>query len=344
MPLPIGVFDHMDSTGAPLHEFYESRLKLIEAYDRAGFYGYHVAEHHSTPLGMSPSPSVFLSAIAQRTKQLRFGPLVYTLSLYHPVRLIEEICMLDNMSKGRFQLGIGKGISPIEIAYYGVDPKNAEKMFFEAFEIIMKGLSSKTLDFEGEFYKFKDTPIEVEPYQKPHPPLWYGANVASSAVRPAKLGMNIVTNVPSSVVREVIDRYRENYHKPAGATAPPMLGTNKYLVVADTDEEALAIARRAYRRWYKSFMTLWVKHGRSPVGVAYPPEWDGQAEQGRAICGTPAKVLDQLQAELEISDANYLLCRFALGDMTLAESLRSVELFADKVMPHLRANQRQAAE
>ena len=111
--MQFGVFDHMDRGQGSLAELYESRLQLAEAYDRAGFYGYHVAEHHATPLGVAPSPSVFLSAVAQRTKRLRFGPLVYLLPMYHPVRLIDEICMLDQMSGGRFMLGVGRGISPV---------------------------------------------------------------------------------------------------------------------------------------------------------------------------------------------------------------------------------------
>jgi len=84
-----GIFDHLDDGGVPLGQLFEERLKLVEAYDRAGFYGYHLAEHHATPLGYAPSPSVFLSAVAQRTRQLRFGPMVYLLPLYHPLRLIE---------------------------------------------------------------------------------------------------------------------------------------------------------------------------------------------------------------------------------------------------------------
>ena len=149
MALAFGVFDHLDSSGAPLRDFYEDRLKLTELYDRLGFYCYQVAEHHSTPLGMAPSPSVFLSAVAQRTKRLNFGPLVYTLPLYHPIRLIEEICMLDQMSGGRFQFGVGKGISPIEVGFYGLDPDKLGQMFIEAFDVLMRGLQSRTLDYEG---------------------------------------------------------------------------------------------------------------------------------------------------------------------------------------------------
>ena len=116
-----GIFDHLDDGGVPLGQLFEERLKLIEAYDRAGFYGYHLAEHHATPLGYAPSPGVFLSAVAQRTRQLRFGPMVYLLPLYHPLRLIEEICMLDQMSGGRFLFGVGRGISPVEVGFFGVD-------------------------------------------------------------------------------------------------------------------------------------------------------------------------------------------------------------------------------
>src|SRR5690606_29694411 len=99
--MKFGVFDHLDRCGPSLEDYYSDRLRLIEEYDRLGFHAYHVAEHHSTSLGMAPSPSVFLSAVAQRTSRLRFGPMVFALPLYHPLRLIEEICMLDQLSHGR---------------------------------------------------------------------------------------------------------------------------------------------------------------------------------------------------------------------------------------------------
>ena len=113
--MKFGIFDHLDRNDLPLRDYYESRLQIIEAYDRLGFYAYHVAEHHSTPLGMAASPSVFLSAIAQRTQRLRFGPMVYALPLYHPLRMIEEICMLDQMSAGRLEIGFGRGSVPEEL-------------------------------------------------------------------------------------------------------------------------------------------------------------------------------------------------------------------------------------
>ncbi len=113
MTLEFGVFDHLDRNDLPLRDYYEQRLKVIEAFDRSGFYAYHVAEHHFTPLGMAPSPSVFLSAIAQRTTRLRFGTFVYALPVHHPLRVLEEICMLDHMSGGRLEIGFGRGSVPL---------------------------------------------------------------------------------------------------------------------------------------------------------------------------------------------------------------------------------------
>src|SRR5258706_10045012 len=104
--MQFGVFDHVDHAGGPLAKLYADRLDLSEAYDASGIYAYHLAEHHSTPLGCAASPGLFLAALSQRTKRLRFGPLVYLLPFYHPLRLIEEICMLDQMSGGRLELGI----------------------------------------------------------------------------------------------------------------------------------------------------------------------------------------------------------------------------------------------
>jgi alkanesulfonate monooxygenase SsuD/methylene tetrahydromethanopterin reductase-like flavin-dependent oxidoreductase (luciferase family) len=106
--MQFGIFDQNDHGPYPLAEQYEKRLKLIEFYDQAGFRTYHMSEHHSTPLNLTPSPSVFLAAVAQRTKRIRLGPLVYVLPAHHPLQLAEEICMLDHLSNGRLEVGIGR--------------------------------------------------------------------------------------------------------------------------------------------------------------------------------------------------------------------------------------------
>ena len=102
-----GVFDWIDRGTGPVNRLYEERLKLLEAADDAGFFCYHLAEHHATPLGMAPSPALFLAAAAQHTSKIRLGPLVYLLPLYDPLRLIEEVAMLDGVCVGYQSGGYG---------------------------------------------------------------------------------------------------------------------------------------------------------------------------------------------------------------------------------------------
>jgi alkanesulfonate monooxygenase SsuD/methylene tetrahydromethanopterin reductase-like flavin-dependent oxidoreductase (luciferase family) len=331
--LAFGVFDHMDRGAVPLGRQYEDRLRLIEAYDRAGFHAYHLAEHHSTPLGMAPSPSVFLAAVAQRTQRLRFGPLVYTLSLYHPLRLVEEICMLDEMSGGRFELGIGRGISPYEVGYYGVDPAKTQEIYIEALAVIRQGLTQRSVDFAGKYFTFRNVPVELTPVQRPHPPLWYGLARPDGVAWAAQNRVNVITNVPVAAARTMTDRYRQEW---AAAGHPaheiPFLGMSRYVVVAESDGEAFALARSAYRRWYESFILLWDKHGGRPPFAAYPDNYEAVEERGYGIAGSPARVREVLGRQVAEAGVNYLVCRFAFGDLPAEASLRSVELFKSAVM------------
>jgi len=342
--MKFGVFDHMDRGVVPLAEQYENRLKLLEAYERLGFYGYHIAEHHTTPLGMASSPSVFLAAAAQRTRRLRFGALVYPLPMYHPLRLAEEICMLDHLSGGRLEVGIGRGVSPFELEHYGIDPAQSRDEYFEAFAVLIKALTGRTLDHEGKFYKFRDVPIEIEPLQRPHPPLWYGVSVPSAVPWAAENRVNVVCNGPVAMVRGVADDYRAAWRAAGRAAAElPLIAMTRHIVIAERGEEALASARRAYARWYASFILLWNRHGAKPFSATYPDNFDDAARMGFGVAGTPDEVRDVLAAQVAEAGVNYFLCRVAFGDLAFAESLRSVELFAREVMPAL-AEARQAAE
>src|SRR5438270_13510859 len=239
--MQFGVFDHLDRYGGALADYYEDRLKIAEAYDRAGFHAYHVAEHHATPLGMAPSPSVFLAAVAQRTRRLRFGPLVWPMPLHHPLRLIEEICMLDQLSGGRLELGFGRGAAPIELEYYGTDPQDAQEIYAEAVELVIKGLTQKVLDFEGRRFSFSGVPMELEPLQKPHPPIWYGVHAPDSAARAARKGLQVVSLDPPGETCIAFDSFRAAWREARGAAPLPLMGLGRFIVVAPTDAEALAV-------------------------------------------------------------------------------------------------------
>jgi alkanesulfonate monooxygenase SsuD/methylene tetrahydromethanopterin reductase-like flavin-dependent oxidoreductase (luciferase family) len=331
--MKFGVFDHMDHAGRPLAELFADRLRLAEAYDRGGFYGYHVAEHHATPLGCAASPSLFLAQVAQRTTNLCFGPLVYLLPFYHPIRLIEEVCMLDQMSGGRLQLGIGRGVSPFETAAYGLDFGQTGEMYHEAFQLLLKGLGSDELSFAGKFYRYDKVPMVLRPLQQPHPPLWYGLGVPDNADWPAANDINVVMLGLRPQVRAIVDRYRavrERLRK----DSTTLMGLGRHVVVAETDAAALAIARRGYPRWRDSFVWLWRRHDAAPrILPIYPETWDELQSIGNGIAGSPATVGEFIAEDIAATGVNYFLSWLAFGGLTVDESLRSAELFSREVMP-----------
>jgi alkanesulfonate monooxygenase SsuD/methylene tetrahydromethanopterin reductase-like flavin-dependent oxidoreductase (luciferase family) len=334
--MKFGVFDHMDRSGPDLGQQYRDRLALVEAYDRAGFYGYHLAEHHGTPLGLSPSPSVFLSAVAQRTERLRFGPMVYVLSTYHPLRILEEICMLDQLSAGRLEVGIGRGISPIELAFYGIKDENeARQRYEDTLSLLIGSGSGGPLTYSGEYFSVEGFPMELQLVQRPFPPLWYGIARPATVDWAAERGINGVCNAPAGVVRSITDRYRDAWQRVGrGPQDLPLIGMSRHIVVADSDTEIYAEARAAYEQWFANLNLLWRQRG-VPIPLSFPSDFDDAVDAGFCVIGSPSTVRDRLLPQVEEAGINYLLGRLAFGNLALERSLRSVELLKEEVLPAL---------
>src|ERR1700745_4361186 len=151
-----GIFDHNDASGRPAAQQLAARLEPSAASAPLGYYAYHMAEHHGTPLGITPSPHLMLAAASQRTSVIRLGTLISILLLYHPMRVIEEACTLDQLTGGRLDLGVGRGISPIETGFHGVPGTETQERFDEAFEILRMGLTSAAVGFHGKYYDIND--------------------------------------------------------------------------------------------------------------------------------------------------------------------------------------------
>jgi alkanesulfonate monooxygenase SsuD/methylene tetrahydromethanopterin reductase-like flavin-dependent oxidoreductase (luciferase family) len=333
--LKFGIFDHLDSNGLPLGDFLAQRLRLIELIERGGFAGYHLAEHHSTPLGMAASPSVFLAAAFARTRTLRLGPLVYVLPLHHPLRLYEEICMLDHLSGGRVMLGVGRGGALIEHQRYGIEPKDAGALYHEAFAVLMRAFESDIVNFDGQFFHYKDYLVQAKPLQRPHPPLWYGAPNAEAVTWAAARAINVVSLGPAARARAISDRYRAEWRaldKPASEL--PSIGITRHIVVAETDDEAKRIARAAYPRWIEAMTFLWRRSQLDfTLREIYPRDFDALEGIGHGIAGSPATVRTYLQSLERDTGVNYMLCQMVFGDIGFDDAAASLRLFAREVMP-----------
>ncbi len=335
--MQFGIFDQNDRGPLPLQEHLEARLRLVALYDELGFDRYHVSEHHATPLSATPATGAWLGAVAQRTKRIRFGPLVYILPIRHPLQVAEEVALLDQMSGGRFDLGVGRGISPYELGYHGVNAAESPAMYREALELLLMAMTQDSVTFTGQWWSCEDVPIAMQPKQQPHPPLWYACATPEAAVWPAHNAVNVVCNAPAPRVAEIVKRYQAEWEgagRPGGVL--PRLGLSRAIVIADTPDAALEAARRGWRRYEDSFHRLWRKHGGAPINARVGPDFAETQAAGMGFCGTAAQVRDALLAQVEATGVNYVVSRFAFGDLTEAESARSAELFAREVMPALR--------
>jgi alkanesulfonate monooxygenase SsuD/methylene tetrahydromethanopterin reductase-like flavin-dependent oxidoreductase (luciferase family) len=340
-----GVFDWIDAGEGDLADRYEERLRLLELADELPFHCYHLAEHHGTPLGLAPSPNVFLAAAAARTRRIRLGPLVNVLPLYDPVRLVEEICMLDHLSRGRLELGLGRGGAPAELALFEVRPEQTREIFQEALEVVLGGLRTGRFEHEGPRFRRTGLTTPLRPLQQPYPPLWYPTSFPDSVPWIAREGLNVVfaflAERQGVDVREQLERYRrlheEHRHEPGrlnAHVARPRYGSIRHVVVAETDAEAHALARPALRRWFESFNHLWLTR----QGVEhYPSDVDAFIDRGHLLVGSPATVRGQVAAALEALGGNYFVGVFAFGDLPSQAALRSLHLFAREVIPAVRA-------
>jgi len=337
--IKFGVFDHVERRGDSLNGLYQGRLELLREYDGAGFFCYHVAEHHATPLGMAPSPGIFLAAAAQCTRQIHLGPLVYLLPLYNPLRLVAEICMLDQLSNGRFEIGVGRGVSPFELAYYGISFMDSREIFDEALNVLVAGLRNERLSHRGPHYRFDSVPMELKSRQRPNPPFWYGVSTQESLMAAARRGMNMVTLGPNTLVKELSTRYREEVAKHKGGTADlnpqigtPMIGAIRHIYVAGDEHEVEQIAAPAYRKYYDNITKLWLDFRTIPA-VGFTPDLARACQMQVAHAGTAERISDELATFFETTDCSYLVLSFAWGGLEQDAARRSLDRFVTKVMP-----------
>jgi alkanesulfonate monooxygenase SsuD/methylene tetrahydromethanopterin reductase-like flavin-dependent oxidoreductase (luciferase family) len=344
--MQVGIFDHVERADRPIATTFDERLKFAAAADEAGIYCLHVAEHHATPLNLVPVPGIYLGAVARATKRMRMGPLVYLLPLYSPLRLAEEICILDHLSNGRLDVGVGRGVSPFELAYHKVAHADSRDIFIDAFNCMTTALSNDTFDYAGKHYTYTNVPMALRPLQQPMPPFWYGSSNTTGAAWSGEHGMHFVANGPTEYAKVNIDAYREALGKRGGAAVPKpefrggaAIGALRHIVIAETDAEARRLAKTNIEYHVSHLNWLRKMHaqneaqvrGLEPRGVTFE-DWE---RDGMAIVGTPDKVRAAIEEQASVLGINYLLSYLFFGTLTLEQALRSLKLMSTEVMPKI---------
>jgi alkanesulfonate monooxygenase SsuD/methylene tetrahydromethanopterin reductase-like flavin-dependent oxidoreductase (luciferase family) len=345
--MKIGLFDHLErSEDRTLAKQFDERLEFAAAADEAGFYCLHTAEHHSSRLNMVPEPGVWLAAVARATKQMRMGPLVYLLTLYSPLRLAEEICMLDHLSNGRLELGVGRGVSPFELNFHKIDHDESREIFFDAYDCLKEILTNDEFSYEGKYFSYSNVPVTLRPLQQPYPPVWYGSSNTIGATWAGDHGLHFAANGPTQTALENITAFRTALTK-RGSPAHPKpefsggnaIGLLRHIYVADTDEEARRIARPALEYHAASLNWLRERVGgdnfAKRAGIHRGADLESWEEMGMAIAGSPETVLAKLTEQAETLGINYLIAYLFFGTMSMEDAMRSQQLFVSEVMPHL---------
>jgi alkanesulfonate monooxygenase SsuD/methylene tetrahydromethanopterin reductase-like flavin-dependent oxidoreductase (luciferase family) len=379
MGLQFGIFDHIEPVpGQSLAQIYDDRLRLLERYDAGGLYAYHLAEHHTPAVhSLAPSQNVFLASAAQRTQRLRLVPCIYVLPLHHPLRLIEEICMLDHLSHGRLEVGVGRG-GVLEAHFWGSDA-DVERNFTryrETLAVVQQGLSHEELTFKGDCFAFDGLPMRLRPLQQPYPPMWYMRNVETAA----RDGMHTIIVGTLDSFEANVKRYYELWEEHHGEGArtlqglEPKIGLVNHLVLADTDAEAVAIARPAWDEYVWNLEAprrleaqqrglvqfLGGNMNRRPDGLPSreadreryripdrPEEQrrrrvfpgniggDGHGAGFSVMAGTPDAIRPFMD-EYVATGANYFVCSFQWGNLTHDQAKLSIDLFVEEIMPQYR--------
>ena len=335
-----GIFDWIDRNQLALAELYEQRLRLVECADQNGFYCYHIAEHHASPLSMTPSPGLFLAAAAQRTERIRLGTLVYVLPVYNPLRLIEEICMLDNLSRGRLDVGVGRGISPVELSFFNIEVQDSREMFREALDAVTSALATGRLAYEGRYVTFKDVELQIEPFQRPYPPLWYPTNSSDSMTWLAQEGLNTVVHYqPMPVIRELFDLYKRTWNEHLtnqgrlnAHVLDPKYGISRHVYVGASDDQAWEEAKIALARFNENTSYLQSTRGDNRR-KEYLSDVEARRADGLYIAGCPETVREEVRKHLQITGSNYFVASFAFGNLSTEQTMNSMRLFANEVMP-----------
>lgn len=318
----------------PLNTVYERALQRIDVMDRTGYDAVWLAEHHFNSFSVCPSVHLMGMHVADRTSNLRIGMAITLAVFYHPLRIAEEVALLDVLSGGRVNWGAGRGFDPTEYRVFGVTPEDSYPRFREHVDIVQRAWTEDRLTYHGEHWQFDNVEVLPKPLQQPHPPMWLAAGSPEAVEWSAKQGYTIMMD-PHASHRE-IGRKRQLYEDTLVAAGHSMEGRQipmaRLLAVARSRSEAEDVARRGASWIVRAYANPGRQAIVSPtVTEAGPPGHQVDPVQRYVddvvIWGTPEEVTDQIAELRESISLEYLMCA------PLSHS--TFEMFTERVMPKL---------
>jgi alkanesulfonate monooxygenase SsuD/methylene tetrahydromethanopterin reductase-like flavin-dependent oxidoreductase (luciferase family) len=323
----------MDIGIGPLGDLPESRTtpsgltsEVVETATRAealGFDAAWVGERHFAPETVTASaPFTLLGALAGATESIRLGTSVSVLPLHHPIRLAEQVATLDAVSDGRITLGGGIGYMDAEYDTFGADADRRVGELLDCVEVLKEAAAHEPLDYDGYCHDFEGITVEPRYTQDPRPPIWLGGTVPASMERAATVADGFL-GAPTGTetyeaARPVLEEACDDYGAFRTGAMVNVFVADSTEAALETVEPGLLYLARRYARW---------------IGYEAPDEPDTST----GVYGTPAEVIEGLREYVDIlgEENTHLLVRLHYPDVPREASDRSLELFADEVLPAL---------
>jgi alkanesulfonate monooxygenase SsuD/methylene tetrahydromethanopterin reductase-like flavin-dependent oxidoreductase (luciferase family) len=334
-----------DNTSYP--ELYRRQIEEVELAEHIGIDQIWFFEHHLLPNGPAPSPNLLIAAAARTTRRIRFANMVNILPFHHPLRVAAEAAMLDNLTDGRLDMGLGRGLRPPEFAAFGVDQQQSREMFLESFELIRRIWADENFTHQGKYWTVhKDAPLSPPLLQKPHPPFLVSAQSEESLRWAAMHDIPFaqIDSLPEQARRDQA-RYRE-VQTAHGHAPKPRLYPMREIYVAETDARARAEAPPHLLQYWDLWnrYTQFTRGGRLPESYDF---WRRQAPMLHAmsfeeilahdmvLVGGPQTVANAILRLADQLDPLGLALIFKLGAMPYDRVERSMTLFGEEVMPRI---------
>ncbi|PYM59466.1 MAG: hypothetical protein DMD77_04465 [Candidatus Rokuibacteriota bacterium] len=327
---------------------FDSGLEQMLAAEALGYSSVWIAEHHFNDYGLCPAPPVLAAFVAARTTSLRLGMGVSLLPLHHPVDLAEELAVLDVVSGGRLDVGIGRGGTLQDYQTFQSDRDDSRARVEEGIALMRHSWSGAPFDFQGRFHSAERLHVRPRPAQRPHPPLFIAANSEDSVLSAARLGLPTLSSffVPVAELQKRHRLYRETA-RAAGRSMAEIEELEgrawgmRVVHVAPDHDEALRATEAPFMGYQRRMSVL----RSESTGGSVPGSFDRSLlrlrafrdylDDGWALIGTPDEVRDGLQKYCEATGYGRVLLVMALPGLRTDLALRSMRLFAEKVAPAL---------
>ena len=325
----LSIMDHHPSLGRSVPDFYREVLAQIEIAETLGFHSAWFAEHHFSSYGVCPAPPVLLSAAAQRTTRLRLGVAVSVLPFHNPIEIAEQYAMVDVLSNGRLDLGVGRGYLTHEYGGFRVLREESAERFAEALTVLERAWSGETFTFEGKYFRCGPLSLNVLPVQQPRPPIWVAGLSPETYTHAPRLGYPIM-GVPYILpqvtdLQPLLASFTQTAQEIGLALLEPAMAFHVY--IGESDEQAEREAHEYLQRYVDT------------RAVGNTKTFSELQARELIIVGGPQRCIRLIQ-QLERWGVRRLLAIFNYGGMPSQLVMRAMERWAKEVMPAFSSSSR----